>query len=64
MDEVAQSSDWSQWEGLPAVVIVGVAPADGNGEGPLAKEGLVAGGQGSQVVHHHEHLHHCLVGVE
>jgi len=64
VDEVAQGADRPQGEGLPAVVCVGVAAADGDGEGPLAEEGLVSGGQRSQVIHHHEHLHHRLVGVE
>lgn len=44
MNEVAQRA--SVAEELPAVLIVGVA-ADGDGEGPLAQEGLVSGWHGS-----------------
>lgn len=44
MNEVAQRA--SVAEGLPAVLIVGVA-ADGDREGPLAQEGLVSSWHGS-----------------
>lgn len=44
MNEVAQCA--SVAEGLPAVLIVGVA-SDGDREGPLAQEGLVSSWHGS-----------------
>lgn len=61
VNEVAQGASLA--EGLPAGLIVCVT-ADGNGEGPLAQEGLVSSWHGSQVVRHNKHLHHCLVGIE
>lgn len=46
MNEVAQGASLAQGERLPAGLIVCVT-ADGNGEGPLAEEGLVSGWHGS-----------------
>ena len=36
----------------------------GHVESPLAEEGLGVGRHICQIVHHHEHLHHCPQGVK
>lgn len=64
MNEVAQGPPLAQREeGLLVVVAVGFT-FDGDGEGPLSKECLMAGRHFPQIVHHHKHLHHRLIGVE
>lgn len=63
MDEVAQGSSLPQWGRLFVVLSIELA-FDWDREGSLPQECLMAGGHFSQIIHHHKHLHHCLIGVK
>lgn len=63
VNEVAQGPSVAKGKGFLVDMAVGF-PLDGDGEGPLPEECLMARWHLSQVIHYHKHLHHSLVWVE